>query len=47
MINQIEEIRRRKSKYNQKLNESATENELKKFNIESKKSLGYFFQMTI
>lgn len=43
MIKQIEKIRRRKSKYNQKLNEAATANELKKFNIESQKSLGYFF----
>lgn len=43
MIKQIEEIRKRKSKYNQKLNEAATDNELKKFNIESQKSLGYFF----
>lgn len=43
MIKQIEEIRKRKSKYNQKMNEAATENELKKFNIESQKSLGYFF----
>lgn len=43
MEEKFEEIRKRKSKYNQQLNDGATDSELKKFNIQSQKSLGYFF----
>lgn len=43
MKEKFQEIKRRKSKYNQGINDGATDEDLRRFNIKSYEDLGYFF----